>query len=135
MIHTLQFFTYPDGDADFMNKDEIVLRLTNRGSLTDCYAGELCDGDSYCQRIQVQLGKRTPAQILNFIMDRGVCISYHSSGSLQRWFNNDHIVDAEFDHTVIELRTSDGTLLVKYPYDNELALREAIEFVMDQEEL
>jgi hypothetical protein len=110
MRHTLQFHTYPDGDALFMNKDEIVLRLTGRGSVNDCYAGDLLDGDQYCQRLQTKLQKRTSADILNFT----------------------GYVD---DLDVIELRSSNGSPLVTYPNDNAMALREAVEFVMDQEEL
>lgn len=120
MRHTLQFHTYPDGDALFMNKDEIVLRLTGRGSVNDCYAGDLLEGDQYCQRLQTKLQKRTSADILNFIMDREICISYHT------------YVD---DLDLIELRSSNGSPLVTYPNDNSMALLEAIEFVMDQEEL
>lgn len=129
MIHTLQFHTYPDGDADFMNKDEIVLRLTNRGSLTDCYVGELSDGDKYCQRIQTKLNRRTAAHILNFIAEQEICISYEFGKELcsSTWSGN--------DYALIRITDASGMVLVKYPYDNEFSLREAIEFVMDQEEL
>lgn len=133
MRHTLQFHTYPDGDALFMNKDEIVLRLTGRGSVNDCYAGDLFEGDQYCQRLQTKLQKRTSADILNFIMDREICISYHDARSpLNPRSNLTGYVD---DLDVIELRSSNGSPLVTYPNDNSMALLEAIEFVMDQEEL
>jgi hypothetical protein len=119
MRHTVQFHTYPDGDAEFMNKDEIVLRLTDRGSINDCYVGDLCDGDQYCQRLQTKLQKRTASDILNFIADREICISYEFGS----------------DYEFIKLSDASGQSLTKYPYDNASALREAVEFVMDQEEL
>jgi len=104
-----------------MNKDEIVLRLTGRGSINDCYVGDLSDGDQYCQRLQTKLQKRTASDILNFIADREICISYHT------WSGN--------DYAIIKLSDASGQSLTKYPYDNASALREAVEFVMDQEEL
>lgn len=129
MRHTVQFYTYPDGEAEFMNKDEIVLRLTDRGSINDCYVGDLSDGDQYCQRLQTKLQKRTASDILNFIADREICISYEFGCDLRdfSWSGN--------DYAVIKISDGSGQSLAKYPYDNASALREAVEFVMDQEEL
>ena len=129
MRHTVKFHTYPDGEAEFMNKDEIVLRLTGRGSINDCYVGDLSDGDQYCQRLQTKLQKRTASDILNFIADREICISYEFGSGLcgHTWSGN--------DYAIIKLSDASGQSLTKYPYDNASALREAVEFVMDQEEL
>tara|TARA_R110002124_G_scaffold80190_3_gene212433 strand:- start:386 stop:586 length:201 start_codon:yes stop_codon:yes gene_type:complete len=66
-------------------------------------------------------------------MDREICISYHAARSpLNPRSSLTGYVD---DLDVIELRSSNGSPLVTYPNDNAMALREAIEFVMDQEEL
>jgi len=112
-----------------MNKDEIVLRLTERGSINDCYVGDLSDGDLYCQRLQTKLQKRTASDILKFIAEREICISYEFGVDLceHSWSGN--------AYAVIKLSDGSGQSLTKYPYDNASALREAVEFVMDQEEL
>lgn len=128
MRHTLQFYTYPDGEALFMNKDEIVLRLTAMGAVNDCYVGDLYDGDQYCKRIQTKLKGRSAASILQFVSDRAISISYQFSADLADTWSGTECA-------VVDLRSQDGTLLTRYPYDNSNALREAIEFVMDQEEL
>ena len=129
MRHTVQFYTYPDGEAEFMNKDEIVLRLTDRGSINDCYVGDLSDGDQYCQRLQTKLQKRTASDILSFIAEQEICISYEFGSDLcsHTWSGN--------DYAIIKLSDASGQSLTKYPYDDASALREAVEFVMDQEEL
>lgn len=128
MKHTLQFYTYPAGEAEFMNKDEVVLRLTERGAVNDCYVGDLYDGDKYCKRIQTKLKGRSAASILEFLSDRSISISYQFSNDLaDTWSSN--------ESAVVDLRSQGGTLLTRYPYDNCNSLREAVEFVMDQEEL
>ena len=48
------FYNYPEGDADLMDQDCIVLCLTDRGSLVDTYVGELSNGDLYCRRIPLK---------------------------------------------------------------------------------
>ena len=43
----IKLHTYPEGGASRMAQDEMVSKLTGKGRFTDCYVGELEQGDEY----------------------------------------------------------------------------------------
>ena len=46
----MELYIYPDGDADLMENDEIVLRITSVSLVSECRTGELFNGDLYCYK-------------------------------------------------------------------------------------
>lgn len=51
----IKLHTYPEGAASRMSQDEIVSRMTDLGRFTDCYVGELAEGDRYLININDSL--------------------------------------------------------------------------------
>lgn len=116
----LKKYIYPDGTAVSMNKDEIVLRVTASGSFEDTYAGELIEGDEYCERYQHTLPPRPADKLLDFIGRKRLNINFTE--------RSDGSVSVDIGDNL--------TTLVRYPYDEKRnSLREGIEYIMDQEEL
>ena len=116
--------TYPYGPAKHMDADTLVQRLqviSGQQRFVDDYVGSLCDGDEYwiSDRVSEKPKKRTGDQILSWLEESGI--------------------DPEFQYDVdmrpesVILYSKHGQSLVTYPYDKG-CLREACEFVMDQQE-
>jgi hypothetical protein len=49
----MELYNYPDGDADLMENDEIVLRITSASLVSECRTGELFNGDLYCYKTSI----------------------------------------------------------------------------------
>jgi len=116
--------TYPYGPAKHMDADTLVQRLqvvSGHQRFVDDYVGSLCDGDEYwiSERVPDKPKRRTGDQILAWMEENGI--------------------DPEFQYDVdmrpesVILYSKHGQSLVTYPYDKG-CLREAAEFVMDQQE-
>jgi hypothetical protein len=114
--------TYPYGPAKHMDADTLVQRLqvvSGYQRFVDDYAGSLSEGEEYwIPGVHIKSRKRTGDQILAWMEDSGI--------------------DPEFQYDVdmrpesVILYNKHGQSLVTYPYGTG-CLREAAEFVMDQE--
>lgn len=122
MEKNLKLYTYPDVPKDGIADDEIVLKLTPWGSFTDCYAIDLCDGNQYALRIKTKVPPRSHDQLFNY--------------SAQKRLSFDWVKDIDGKDEGVEV-WGESTLLVTYPYhiDEITTLSEAINYLMDMEEL
>ena len=115
--------TYPYGPAKHMDGDTLVQRLqvvSGHQRFVDDYAGSLSEGDEYwIPGVHMKSKKRTGDQILTWLEESNI--------------------DPEFQYDVdmrpesVILYSKQGQSLVTYPYGTG-CLREACEFVMDQQE-
>jgi hypothetical protein len=113
MSNTVTFYTYPEGIADTMGQDEIVLV---RNSL-----GDLIDGDYYCERIPAPLPPRDAESILEYIAKNRIYFHY--------------IKDQSGNVVLIEAM-KDGVILCQTSYtESKGIIRFLVEPIMDMEEL
>lgn len=122
MEKNIKLYTYPDVPKDGIADDEIVLKLTPWGSFTDCYSVDLCDGDVYSLRVKRGLPPRSHDKLFNY--------------SARRRLSFDWSQDIDGKDEGVEV-WGKSTLLVTYPYhiDEVTTLSEAINYLMDMEEL
>jgi len=122
MEKNLKLYTYPDVPKDGIADDEIVLKLTPWGSFTDCYVIDLVDGNKYALRIKTRVPPRSHDQLFNY--------------SAQKRLSFDWAQDVDGKDEGVEV-WGKSTLLVTYPYhiDEITTLSEAINYLMDMEEL
>jgi len=123
----IKIHTYPDGPAVGLPKDEIVSTMGLRGRFSDARIGQLEAGDQYIMPIQTKLEPRSDTQLLGLMAQRHLRTCYV-----------DNIVEQQGKTLII--MTSDGGTLWEEPYDtNEYsdldALRDGLNFILDQEEL
>ena len=123
----IKIHTYPDGPALGLPKDEIVSTMGLRGRFSDARIGQLEAGDQYIMPIQTKLEPRSDTQLLGLMAQRHLRTCYV-----------DNVVEPE-EKTLI-IMTSDGGTLWEEPYDtteySDLdALRDGLNFILDQEEL
>jgi hypothetical protein len=123
----IKIHTYPDGPAVGLPKDEIVSAMGLRGRFSDARIGQLECGDQYIMPIQNELEPRNDTQLLGLMAQRHLRTCYV-----------DNVVEPE-EKTLI-IMTSDGGTLWEEPYDtteySDLdALRDALNYILDQEEL
>jgi len=116
---TIQFYIYPDGFAESMGSDELVLVRNKLGSVDSKFVSDLVEGDYYCKRIPAPLPPRNANDILRFIEENELTLTY---------------VKDRIDETVmVEVgRGSNIICSIKYGED---CIRKAIEPLMDLEEL
>ena len=119
--NTITFYIYPDGIADSMGSDELVLVRNKLGSLDTKFVGDLIENDYYCQRIPAPLPPRNAEDILRFISDMKLSINYLMTE------------DEESICKAIEVHL-DGDILMCVDYSED-CIRKAIEPLMDLEEL
>jgi len=123
----IKIHTYPDGPALGLPKDEIVSAMGLRGRFSDARIGQLECGDQYLMPIQTELEPRSDTQLLGLMAQRHLRTCYV-----------DNVVDKEGKTLII--MTADGGTLWQSDYDtNECsdldALRDGLNFILDQEEL
>ena len=116
---TIQFYIYPDGIADSMGSDELVLVRNKLGSLDTKFVGDLIQNDYYCQRIPAPLPPRNAEDILRFIIENELTLTY---------------VKDRTDKTVM-LEIGRGSNIICSTEYGEDCIRKAIEPLMDLEEL
>jgi len=123
----IKIHTYPDGPAVGLPKDEIVSAMGLRGRFSDARIGQLEAGDQYLMPIQTELEPRSDTQLLGLMAQRHLRTCYV-----------DNVVGQEGKTLII--MTADGGTLWQSDYDtNECsdldALRDGLNFILDQEEL
>ena len=123
----IKIHTYPDGPALGLPKDEIVSAMGLRGRFSDARIGQLESGDQYLMPIQTELEPRNDTQLLGLMAQRHLRTCYV-----------DNVVEPE-GKTLLIL-TADGGTLWQADYDmseySDLdALRDGLNFILDQEEL
>ena len=123
----IKIHTYPDGPAVGLPKDEIVSTMGLRGRFSDARIGQLEAGDQYIMPIQTELEPRNDTQLLGLMAQRHLRTCYV-----------ENVVSQEGKTLII--MTADGGTLWESDYDtNECsdldALRDGLNFILDQEEL
>ena len=119
--NTITFYIYPDGIADSMGSDELVLVRNKLGSVDSKFVSDLVQGDYYCERIPAPLPPRNAEDILRFISDMKLSINYLMTE------------DEESICKAIEVHL-DGDILMCVDYSED-CIRKPIEPLMDLEEL
>ena len=124
----IKIHTYPDGPAIGLPKDEIVSAIGLRGRFSDARIGQLEAGDQYIMPIQTELEPRSDTQLLGLMAQRHLRTCYV-----------DNVVDPEGSRTLIIMTADGGTLWQADHNTNECsdldALRDGLNFILDQEEL
>jgi len=123
----IKIHTYPDGPAVGLPKDEIVSAMGLRGRFSDARIGQLECGDQYIMPIQTELEPRTDTQLLSLMAQRHLRTCFV-----------DNIVSP--DSKTLVIMTDDGGTLFTHDYEkaecSDLdALRDGLNFILDQEEL
>jgi hypothetical protein len=123
----IKIHTYPDGPAIGLPHDEIVSAMGLRGRFSDARIGQLEAGDQYIMPIQTELEPRSDTQLLALMAQRHLFSCYV-----------DNIVKSG-QRTII-IMNGEGVELCKHEYDtNECsdldALRDGLNFILDQEEI
>ena len=127
IIMKIKIHTYPHGPAIRLPHDEIVSAMGLRGRFSDARVGQLEAGDQYIMPIQTELTPRTDTELLALMAHRHLKAIYL-----------DNIIKPELK--TVFILTSDASELCKHDYDtsecSELdALRDALNFILDQEEI
>ncbi len=117
--NTIKFYIYPDGIADSMGSDELVLVRNKLGSVDSKFVSDLVQGDYYCERIPAPLPPRNADDILRFITDNELTLAY---------------VKDSLDKTVM-LEVGRGSNILCSTEYGEDCIRTAVEPLMDMEEL
>ena len=119
----IKLYTYPDGVADSLAQDEIVMKKTPWGSFTDCYVANLVDGDVYDPRIKEELPPRKAEEVFKYLAQKEMTFEW--------------IRDVDFKLEAVHIWIKGLEPVVKYPFHDDAytTLREAVEYIMDMEEL
>jgi hypothetical protein len=129
----IKIHTYPDGPADNLDPYDEILRIDGNGRFVVQQAGEgLVEGDQYALSPQQQLPARKAEDVLDFIASRRLRFTWvdalapGSTGPL----GEDSLIIC--DHKLDDIHKSSFDPAVD---KRSTVLREAVEFIMDQEEL
>ena len=115
----IQFYIYPDGPADSMGQDELVLVAGPLGLIDTKFVGDLIPNDYYCERISKPLPQRNAEDIVRFITENELTLTY---------------VKDRTNRTVM-LEVGRGSNILCSTEYSEDCIRKAIEPLMDEEEL
>jgi hypothetical protein len=123
----IKIHTYPDGPAIGLPHDEIVSAMGLRGRFSDARIGQLEAGDRYIMPIQTELEPRSDTQLLALMAQKHLRTCYV-----------DNLVSP--DSKTLVIMTDDGGTLCTQDYDttecSDLdALRDGLNFILDQEEI
>ena len=124
----IKIHTYPDGPAIGLPHDEIVSAMGLRGRFSDARIGELEAGDQYIMPIRTQLEPRTDTQLLALMAQRHLRAIYV-----------DNVINPT-SKTIIILNSEGDQEICKIDYvmaecSDLDALRDALNFILDQEEI
>jgi len=129
----LKVYTYPEGRYDSLDPYDEILRIDSNGKFVVQQVGEgLVDGDQYALSPQQELPKRKAEDVLAFIAARKLRFTWvdalapGSAGAL----GEDSLIIC--DHKLDDIHKSSFDPAVDR---RSVVLREAVEFIMDQEEL
>jgi hypothetical protein len=124
----VKIHTYPDGPAIGLPHDEIVSAMGLRGRFSDARIGQLEAGDRYIMPIQTELEPRSDTELLALMAQRHLRALYV-----------DNIIDPKSKSIVIVNSEGDQELCtidyVKAECSDLDALRDALNFILDQEEI
>lgn len=123
----IKIHTHPEGPSLTLPQDEIVSVLGLGGRFSDAYVGFLTDGDRYIMPVRSEVTPRTDTELLRTIAERELRPVYV-----------DNIMDNS--ETTLILLDNEGLKLWDYDYKKSEyskldALRDGVNFILDQEEL
>ena len=124
----IKIHTYPDGPAVGLPKDEIVSAMGLRGRFSDARIGQLEAGDQYIMPIQTELEPRSDTQLLALMAQRHLRALYVDN-LIDPKSKTIMIVNSEGDQEICKL---DYVMAECSDLD---ALRDALNFILDQEEI
>ena len=124
----IKIHTYPDGPAIGLPHDEIVSAMGLRGRFSDARIGQLEAGDQYIMPIQTELEPRSDTQLLALMAQRHLRALYIDN-LIDPKSKTIMIVSSEGDQ---EICTVDYVMAECSDLD---ALRDALNYILDQEEL
>lgn len=124
----IKIHTYPDGPAIGLPHDEIVSAMGLRGRFSDARIGQLEAGDQYIMPIQTELEPRSDTQLLALMAQRHLRALYVDN-LIDPKSKTIMIVNSEGDQEICEL---DYVMAECSDLD---ALRDALNFILDQEEI
>ena len=124
----IKIHTYPDGPAIGLPHDEIVSAMGLRGRFSDARIGQLEAGDQYIMPIQTELEPRSDTQLLALMAQRHLRALYVDN-LIDPKSKTIMIVNSEADQEICEL---DYVMAECSDLD---ALRDALNFILDQEEI
>ena len=124
----IKIHTYPDGPAIGLPHDEIVSAVGLRGRFSDARIGQLEAGDQYIMPIQAELEPRSDTQLLALMAQRHLRALYV-----------DNLVDPK-SKTIMIVNSEGDQDICKLDYvmaecSDLDALRDALNFILDQEEI
>ena len=119
MKNQTQFYIYPDGVADSLGQDELVLVAGPLGSLDTKFVGDLIDGDYYAEKIPAPLPQRNAEDIVRFIAENELTFTYVKDRT----------------NSTVMLEVGRGSNILCSTEYTEDCIRKAIEPLMDEEEL
>ena len=115
----IQFYIYPDGIADSMGQDELVLVAGPLGLIDTKFVGDLIPNDYYCERISKPLPQRNAEDIVRFIAENELTFTYVKDRT----------------NSTVMLEVGRGSNILCSTEYSEDCIRKAIEPLMDEEEL
>lgn len=124
----IKIHTYPDGPAIGLPHDEIVSAMGLRGRFSDARIGQLEAGDQYIMPIQTELEPRSDTQLLALMAQRHLRALYVDN-LIDPKSKTIMIVNSEGDQEICKL---DYVMAECSDLD---ALRDALNFILDQEEI
>ena len=124
----IKIHTYPDGPAVGLPKDEIVSAMGLRGRFSDARIGQLEAGDQYIMPIQTELEPRNDTQLLALMAQRHLRALYIDN-LIDPKSKTIMIVNSEGDQEICQV---DYVMAECSDLD---ALRDALNYILDQEEL
>ena len=124
----IKIHTYPNGPAIGLPHDEIVSVVGIRGRFYDARIGQLEPGDQYIMPIQTELEPRSDTQLLALMAQRHLRALYIDN-LVDPKSKTIMIVNAEGDQDICKI---DYVMAECSDLD---ALRDALNFILDQEEI
>lgn len=115
----IQFYIYPDGIADSMGQDELVLVRNKLGSVDIEFVSNLVQGDYYAEKIPAPLPQRNAEDVLRFIAENELTLTYVKDRT----------------NSTVMLEVGRGSNILCSTEYSEDCIRKAIEPLMDEEEL
>lgn len=115
----IQFYIYPDGIADSMGQDELVLVRNKLGSVDIEFVSNLVQGDYYAEKIPAPLPQRNAEDVLRFIAENELTLTYVKDRT----------------NSTVMLEVGRGSNILYSTEYSEDCIRKAIEPLMDEEEL
>ena len=123
----IKIHTYPQGPASTLPQDEVVSVMNKWGRFNELRIGMLDEGDYYTMPVRSDVTPRTDTELLRTIVDR----------DLRPIFVDNIMDDSE---PTLMLLDKEGSKLWDYDYKKSEysrldALRDGVNFILDQEEL